>query len=427
MNDTDAVDLVLPASIPFAGLKSRDLEEVVYWLFDSMGARDLEWRTGGKGGGAADGGRDLEANFYVPAPDGDMEPQRWWIECKGRKGTVEASEVKEAVNNSTSQHNLAYLVIATNTTYSNPTRDWVKDWQKSHPLPRIKLWDHETLERLLSKHPNVVLRLFSEALSPEGLLMAVEKRFWERLEYSSERALQTFWRDRSRIKIEPLQRIALIANEFARGNIERRPWAAIAEPVERVHTLLIALSNLGYLYFRLFRVGEKQEPILETIAHLILAALQVSSSDDIAAMIVEHGLSVDGEKMPDEVADQLFLPVLDRLMGEIRDVCTSDCERFFDHPLTTLVSEAMSVESYPRRFSRTGFDDTEGDDSYFVLQNTTKPCKAGFALEGEKGCPLYESDQTLEKLTDLLAIVEQIVDVRFPRPPIESPSVEEGA
>lgn len=79
---------VLPASIPFADLKGRDLEECVYWLLDSMGAKDLEWRSGGSGGGAADGGRDLEAHFYVNTIDGELEAQKWWIECKGRAGTV---------------------------------------------------------------------------------------------------------------------------------------------------------------------------------------------------------------------------------------------------------------------------------------------------------------------------------------------------
>ncbi|WP_186157263.1 hypothetical protein [Burkholderia gladioli] len=57
---------VLPAAIPFEKLKSKDLEECVYWLLDAMGAKDLEWRTGGTGGGAADGGRDLEAHFFEP-------------------------------------------------------------------------------------------------------------------------------------------------------------------------------------------------------------------------------------------------------------------------------------------------------------------------------------------------------------------------
>ncbi len=58
-------------------MKGRDLEECVYWLLDAMGAKDLEWRTGGKGGGAADGGRDLEANFYTPGVDGEVEAKKW--------------------------------------------------------------------------------------------------------------------------------------------------------------------------------------------------------------------------------------------------------------------------------------------------------------------------------------------------------------
>jgi hypothetical protein len=94
-----------------------------------MGAKDLEWRSGGSGGGAADGGRDLEANFYTPSADNEIESQRWWIECKGRAGTVEAHEVKSAIVNAQGKEELDYLVIATNTQFSNPTRDWVKEWQ----------------------------------------------------------------------------------------------------------------------------------------------------------------------------------------------------------------------------------------------------------------------------------------------------------
>ncbi len=69
-----------PAEIPFADLKARDLEECVCWLLDALGAKDLEWRLGGARGGAADGGRDLEAVFYTPAPGDDMDRQSWWVE-----------------------------------------------------------------------------------------------------------------------------------------------------------------------------------------------------------------------------------------------------------------------------------------------------------------------------------------------------------
>ncbi len=72
MTDESDKQWVLPASIPFADLKRRDLEECIYWLFDAMGAKDLEWRTGGSGDGAPDGSRDLEATFlYARRGRGD--------------------------------------------------------------------------------------------------------------------------------------------------------------------------------------------------------------------------------------------------------------------------------------------------------------------------------------------------------------------
>ena len=47
-------ELILPSEIPWSEIKGTDLEELLYWLFDSMGAKELEWRIGGKGAGAGD-------------------------------------------------------------------------------------------------------------------------------------------------------------------------------------------------------------------------------------------------------------------------------------------------------------------------------------------------------------------------------------
>src|SRR5690349_13202612 len=72
------------------------LEELLYGLLDAMGASNLVWRAGSVAGvNAADGGRDLEAVFDRPSPDGDLDRQRWWIECKGRSETVERSAVQQ--------------------------------------------------------------------------------------------------------------------------------------------------------------------------------------------------------------------------------------------------------------------------------------------------------------------------------------------
>lgn len=66
MPENTAPEWMFPASIPFTELKGNDLEACVYWLLDAMGAKDLEWRIGGTGGGAADGGvayRPLQADL----------------------------------------------------------------------------------------------------------------------------------------------------------------------------------------------------------------------------------------------------------------------------------------------------------------------------------------------------------------------------
>ena len=164
-SERENIDWVVPAEIPFEHLKAKDLEECLYWLFDAMGAKDLEWRIGGIGGGASDGGRDLEAHFYLPSEASDEDHQVWWVECKGRAKTVEPDEVKSAANNALAYDHIDHLLIATNSQFSNPTIDWVKEWQKKHPRPKVHLWDHAELERRLSRHPDVVSRLFSSALS----------------------------------------------------------------------------------------------------------------------------------------------------------------------------------------------------------------------------------------------------------------------
>lgn len=166
-----------------------------------MGAKDLEWRICGTSGGASDGGRDLEAHFFSPDDGGEITEQRWWVECKGRIGTVEKSEVQEAVNNALAYDGLNRLVIATNTQFSNPTIDWVKAWQKKFVKPTVYLWDRAHLERFLSCHPEVVLRLFSEALSIDGRLQALESRFWNKLEFVAAKTLSDIWREREALSV----------------------------------------------------------------------------------------------------------------------------------------------------------------------------------------------------------------------------------
>lgn len=68
-------ELFMPSNLPWDELTAETLEELIFWLMDAIGAKDLEWRKGGKGITNSDGGRDIQATFHVPSPDGEFEKQ----------------------------------------------------------------------------------------------------------------------------------------------------------------------------------------------------------------------------------------------------------------------------------------------------------------------------------------------------------------
>lgn len=402
---------VLPASIPFDKLKGKDLEECVYWLFDAMGAKDLEWRIGGKGGGAADQGRDLEAHFYTPSIDGEIDAQKWWIECKGRDGTLEPQAVKDAVVNASAIEKLDYVVIVTNTTFSNPTRDWVKEWQKTHPHPKVRLWDHTSLERFLSRHPDVVLRLFAEALSPTGRLKAVEQRFWNLFEFSTQKALIDLWEQRNAIEGGPLAIFALIVNEFANGDIVARPWAATLDNAQLTEVLLLSLTNVPYLVLRGLKAGIEQKHILRALAYLVMAGLERETPEKIAKLI-SGAFSRDGQAFPDHVQEVLLLPILDQLLSELQDVCGSDCERMTLLDRSALTEDRDEIEDYWLRLELHEAKEDGKKRTTIRLEKYDAPCKVGFKTDKDHDCPLFAATPSLADFDALLSMLKRVIGFR---------------
>jgi len=222
-------ELIIPTEIPWNIIKGKELEELLYWLFDEMGAKDIEWRIGGQGNGTSDGGRDLELSFYVSSANGELIKQKWWIEAKGRISTVEPIEVQKAIYNIINKNDVDVLVIATNSHFSNPTRDWVKEWQLNNPKPKINLWEQTELENLCSKNPLSVIRLFSKALSLQGQLEVIRTKFWNYSILSDKPTLIKIWQNRNKLKISHQSLLALVASEINNGNINQRSWGIYAE------------------------------------------------------------------------------------------------------------------------------------------------------------------------------------------------------
>lgn len=413
MSEANEIEWILPASIPFEELKGRDLEECVYWLMDAMGAKDLEWRIGGTGGGASDGGRDLEAHFFTPGNDSEVSEQKWWVECKGRKGTVERSEVQEAVKNSLAYEGVDCLVIATNTQFSNPTIDWVKEWQKRFPKPTVFLWDKVHLERYLSRHPEVVLRLFSEALSIDGRLQALESKFWNKLEFMTPTSLSDLWKERKDLSVTHMGLFALIANEFANGDIVLRPWGARFDARSVIESLSSGLQNVPYLMIRSAKAGIDQTILLRTFAYLIVLALETLPSD-VLASIIEESLTRDGEvEFPDNVYAFLLGPIIDQLLSEMQDVCSENCLRMSCARHRSVTKDNDEIENYWLRFESQGQEVNKDEDlRYLLLERQDAPCVVGFKVDKENGCPLFAFEPTTKNTDDLLDIIKQVAAFR---------------
>ncbi|MHC4425307.1 MAG: restriction endonuclease [Planctomycetota bacterium] len=401
-------DLILPSEIPWNQIKGADLEELLYWLFDSMGAKDLEWRIGGKGSGAADQGRDLELVFFTPSPDGTLTKQHWWVEAKGRTGTVEASEVREAVLNAAGKSHIEVLVVATNTNFSNPTRDWVKEWQQDHLRPIIKLWEKTELENLCSKNPLAVIRLHAKALSPQGKVEVVSSKLWDYASFSDEPTLKSIWECRESVSINERALFALAASEMANGDIGARSWALMVPNDILESSLCNGLLNLLYLAFRANEIGVRQEPIIRAISYFIVVTCQSVGPDNLSSLLSDLWDSVDGQEYPQKVRERILEPVLRTLKLELRDICTSDCSRVVTDPELLQASE---IEAYWDRLSL-DTDEEKEDKSILTIESLKEPCKIGFTVNERIGCPLCNVDNPHKDISDFIRIVGQVVRFR---------------
>jgi hypothetical protein len=318
--------------------------------------------------------------------------------------------VKSAANNALAFEGLDYLVIATNTQFSNPTRDWIKVWQNKHPIPRVQLWDRAQLERFLSRHPEVVLRLFSQALSLQGRYQAMESRFWNKLEFIAEGGLADLWKGRREIELAELGAFALIANEFANGSIIHRPWGAALDAKSLLQTLSLAFANCSYLFIRSTKTGIDQRILYRAFAYLILVALEKTNPTELAEFIVDALTRGERKAFPEKIQNVLLAPIIDELLGQLQDVCSADCRRIMGTKRRSLAEGEDEFDNYWLRLVPAGIDLNENNDTrWLLIERNDAPCNVGFAVDKDHGCPLFAAETDVKNLGALLPILERVV------------------
>lgn len=412
-------ELVIPSGIPWDKIKGKDLEELIYWLLDEMGAKDLVWRIGGSGNGATDQGRDLEAFFYMSSPDGEIIRQKWWIQAKGRSKTVEAKAVKETILTASGISDVDVILIVTNTQFSNPTRDWVKERAKSNPRPVVKLWDKNDLEKLVCRHPSIISRLYLDALSLQGKLELIRSQFWNHAHYPGTSILMELWKHKTELKWDSMSMIAVIAGEASNGDFGHRPWPMILSNEELIEVLILSITNVLPFIHRALRAGINTEPYIKGVSYIILVALDRLNAKVTSKIIENCWNYVDYSDFPKGVKKFIINPILRQLRDELFDICASDCQRVYIDPVTL---DKKTIKNYWLRLTLSEEQNKNNRDSekILIIESFNSPCKIGFKLDKKQHCPIRKSE--LDKLDNdeekeinifnILRIFEKIVKNR---------------
>jgi hypothetical protein len=364
------------------------LEELVYWLCDALGAVDLVWRAGSVSGTSRDRGRDIEATFHVEEPGGEFRPERWWMQAKGRGQTLEPSAVKEAANDAQAAADLDVLVIATNSRFSNDTRDWVTEFQGRHPRPVIKLWDRSQLERMVVVHPAVVARIAPQALSPQGRLEAASTAFWNRGQWPEAGELDAFWGQRSELEFSPDAILACVVGEASNGRLAFHPWGGELDPESLALVLVNGLANSGALLLRFQAMGRETRGLADGLAHLLACSLVRFSDETVLGFARDPWSYTHGpeEASREKLRELLIEPVMQRLLNYFGAACVEDCVRvmadFEEREEGDLQDRWLSP--LPARFASNA---KEPDDRMLIFEADDKPCNAGLPLSAECTCP----------------------------------------
>jgi len=155
----------LQGGLDFSDITPEDFENLVFQLLEEMGFSNIQWRKGGPGNSATDGGRDLEATFWSIQPAGSHE-LTYWIEVKYRTNSLERVQVQATINNAAADVTLDNLIIVTNSTITNPTLDWISTFQSGHQRPRISTWQGHDLDVNCSRKLNHSVDILQTNIEP---------------------------------------------------------------------------------------------------------------------------------------------------------------------------------------------------------------------------------------------------------------------
>lgn len=177
-------------------------------------------------------------------------------------------------------------------------------------------------------------------------------------------------------------------------------------------TLNFGLVNVTYLIFRSNKGNAEQNPITRTISYLILVALDNWPASTVAELVAHSLFHGKLEQAPESVQEYLLIPIVEQLLSEIQEVCSSNCRRISNSRKVLRTDDGDEIDEYWLRLEGDGIAEKEKQNKFLLLEGLKQPCVVGFSVDETHSCPLFEISPSTKNIESLLTTIKQVAAFR---------------
>jgi hypothetical protein len=265
----------------------------------------------------------------------------------------------------------------------------------------VRLWERETLEKLVIAHPSVVVRLFEDALSLQAKADVAGMRFWSHLHVPTKKERQQFWQARNELCLSDSTLLAVIVGDVRDSDLEYHSWLALVQDEQLQRLLTLVVGKTSYLLAK--AEDMTQYAIGGASAYVLMVTLLRFDVVDILPLF-ENGTQ---SNMP--------VQLVQRTRYELEEQCRSECKRFETSGCCKTSFQIGIPKSFWERFGP-ATDEERPKPKHVVtsgmsiLEKPTVPCKLGFRVDAEHNCLLrLQAEITPDKCPDVLAICQAVL------------------
>jgi len=149
--------------LDFSHLDSTQFEAFCFDLLHCLDFKHIDWRKGtGTHASPADQGRDIQCETHHAAPDGTLDRETWFIECKHLARSVPPTTIESLLSWATAERPAKALII-TSSYLSNPCKEYIQKYVANNKPPfKIHWWENAKLKMLTTG--------FTQLLNRYGLI-----------------------------------------------------------------------------------------------------------------------------------------------------------------------------------------------------------------------------------------------------------------